>query len=205
MPSLASYADLQTAINDYTERSYSQARRDIFIGNAEAKFNRRLASSWRGMDSTTLTTDANGEATLPSGFIGLRSVVQDLVGSAPLTQVSWDALLASNPWELSDSARLFAIKGTSFKVAPLTTDDFVLVFDSKLTPLSNAATSNWLLTLAPDIYLNACLAEETIFTRDFGLAQGMWQQALADLDAVVSQDQVAQFGNVEMRPAMVMP
>ena len=74
-----------------------------------------------------------------------------------------------------------------------------------MTPLSTAATSNWLLTLAPDIYLNACLAEEAIFTRDFALAQGMWQQALADLDAVMAQDQVAQFGNVEMRPAMVMP
>ena len=195
---IATYSDLQSAIDDYTDRSYTMARKDIWIGNAEAKFNRKLTSSYRRMTATTLTTNSSGIATLPSGFVGLRSIVRDVVGSLPLTQVSWDALLALNPYEIGDDALYYAIYDTVLRVACVTEDNFNAIFDSKLTALSDSNTTNWLLTLAPDIYLNMCLAEEALFTRDLGAAQGLASTAMEALAEVVAMDQVAQFGNAEL-------
>lgn len=195
---IATYADLQSAIDDYTDRSYSTARKNIWISNAEAKFNRWLTSSFRRMTTTTLTTNSSGIATLPSGFVGLRSIVRDVVGSLPLTQVSWDAMLALNPYEISDDAMHYAIYDTVLQVAPVTEDDFIAIFDSKLTPLSDSNTTNWLLTLAPDTYLNMCLAEEALFTREFATAAGLAGTAMDALAEIVSMDQVAQFGNAEL-------
>lgn len=202
---ISTYADLLTTIDDYTDRSYQTARKDVWIGNAEAKFNRRLASSFRRMTDTTLTTDSTGLATLPSGFAGLRSIVRDVVGSRPLKQTSWDALLAMNPYETVTDATYYAINSMSLRVAPITEDSFIAVFDSMLTALSDSNQTNWLLALAPDCYLTMCLAEEALFTRDFGTAQGLEASATGMLDAVVAMDVVAQFGNAEMSLDMVTP
>ena len=205
MASITTRDLLHSAIDDYTDRSYSESRKDIFVANAEGKFNRRLTSSFRRITNTTLNTDANGEATLPSGFVGLRSIVRDVVGSAPLKQVSWDALIALNPYELSDDACYYAIKGTTLKIAPITDDDFITEYDATLTGLSSTNTTNWLLTLAPDAYLTMCLAEEALFTRDFATAAGLEATALRMVDEIVGMDQVAAFGNAELQLGMVTP
>ena len=194
---IATYSDLLSAIDDYTDRSYTTARKAIWVGNSEAKFNRKLTSSFRRLTDTTLTTDSTGLASLPSGFVGLRSIVRDVVGSTPLVQTSWAALLALNPYELSDDATHYAIQGTYLKVARVTEDNFLAVFDSKLTALSDSNTTNWLLTLAPDAYLTMCLAEEALFTREFTAAAGLEGSANGMLADIVSMDQVAQFGNAE--------
>lgn len=195
---IATYSDLLSAIDDYTDRSYTTARKALWVGNAEAKFNRKLTSSFRRMTTTTLTTDSSGIATLPSGFVGLRSIVRDVVGSVPLTQVSWDALLALNPYEIGDDASFYAIYDTVLRVAYVTEDDFIAIFDSKLTPLSDSNTTNWLLTLAPDTYLNMCLGEEALFTREFATAAGLASTAMEALAEIVAMDQVAQFGNAAL-------
>lgn len=191
--SIASYSDLSTAIDDYTERSYSQARKDIFIGNAEAKFNRRITSTYRANGDTTLTTDANGEVTLPSGFVGFRALKRDANGVSPLVGVSYAALLDMNPYAESGEPVFYAVNGTTLKVAPVYQGDFLATYATTLTPLSGTNASNWLLLLAPDVYLMACLAEEKMFTNDYQMADGLYGRALSMLDEVVAQDQVGQF------------
>lgn len=202
---ISTYDALLTAIDDYTDRSYTAARKAIWVGNAEAKFNRRLSATFRRMTDTTLTTDSTGLATLPSGFAGIRSIVRDVVGSKPLVQVSWDALLAMNPYEVASDATSYAINSTSLRVAPVTEDSFVAVFNGILTPLSDSNQTNWLLALVPDCYLTMCLAEEALFTREFVAASGLESSATGMLDAVVAMDAVAQFGAAEMVLDMVTP
>lgn len=195
---ISSYDELLNAIDDYTDRSYSTARKALWVGNAEAKFNRKLTSSFRRSMDTTLTTDSTGLAPLPSGFVGLQSVVRDVTGSAPLKQVSWDALVSLNPYALDGEPTHYAIQGTSFKVAPIAEDDYTAVFDSLLTPLSSTVATNWLLALAPDCYLTMCLAEEALFTREFAAAAGLEGSASGMLADIVNMDQVAELGNTEM-------
>lgn len=195
---IASYSDLSNAIDDYTERSYSEARKDIFIGNAESKFNRKLGSTYRAGETTTLTTDANGEATLPSGSIGLRSLVRDLAGSVPLVATSWDALIEMNPYAESGEPVFYAFNGTTVKVAPIAEADFLATYDARLAALSASNTTNWLLTIAPDIYLTACLAEEKMFTNDYAMADALYARAMQMLDEIIQQDHAAQYALTEL-------
>jgi len=200
-----SYTNVSAALSSWEERTFSSTETDEFIALSEAAANRRLRQDFRRRTSTTIVTDASGEATLPTGFVGMTSLVRDVLGSVPLKQVSWDALIERNPYETSDDAGLYAINGTALKVAPVTADTFICKFSSVLTGLSGSNATNWLLTLAPDYYLFYGQAMAAAKFKDYGAASGLKGEALAILDELVSQGNVAEYGNVEMTLAMATP
>jgi hypothetical protein len=202
---VTTYATLTTAISSWSERAYTSGQTDEFIALAEAAFNRRLGSNYRRKVTATITTDSSGEATIPSGVIRIESLTQDLLGSVPLTQIAWNSLIALNPYAEADSAAYFAIKGTTLKVAPVTEDDFVAVYWAKLTGLSSGNTTNWLLDLAPDAYLAMCQSVQRAYEEDFQVATLYEAKANAILDELVSQGNVAEYGNTETVLAMVTP
>lgn len=199
------YATVSAAISDWEERSYSSSETDEFLALAEAAANRKLRQDFRRRTSTTITTDSSGEATLPTGFVGMTSLVRDVLGSVPLKQVSWDALIERNPYEVTEDAGVYAINGTVLKVAPITEDSFICKFSSVLTALSSVNTTNWLLTLAPDYYLFYGQAMAAAKAKDYGAASGLKNEAFAILDELVSQGNVAEYGNAEMTLSMATP
>jgi len=199
------YATVSAAISDWEERTYSSSETDEFLALAEAAANRKLRQDFRRRTSTTITTDSSGEATLPTGFVGMTSLVRDVLGSVPLKQVSWDALIERNPYEVTEDAGVYAINGTVLKVAPVTADSFICKFSSVLTALSSVNTTNWLLTLAPDYYLFYGQAMAAAKAKDYGSASGLKSEALAILDELVSQGNVAEYGNAEMTLSMATP
>lgn len=200
-----SYTTLTTAINDWSERTYASGKTDDFISLSEAKFNRILGPNYRRATSTTVTTNSSGIATLPTGFVHMRSFTRDLLGSLPLKQVSWEALTSLNPYANADDPAWFAISGTTLKVAPVCEDDFIAVHDAKLTALSGSNASNWLLVEAPDAYLFMCLAQAEAYDKNFAEASGFEAKAVEMVEELKARDVVAQFGNVEAVPDTVMP
>ena len=202
---LDTYANLSTALGSWNKRTYTSDQTDEAILLAEANANRKLASDFRRRSSATINTDASGIGSLPTGFVGLTSIVRNVSGSLPLKQVSWDALIQRNPFAFTDDASAFAIKGTSFMVAPVTDDDFIALFSSTVPALTSIATTNWLLTLAPDYYLfagQAALAARRKAYDEAALLQGKADSILSE---IVSQGNVAEFGNAEMTLSMVTP
>jgi hypothetical protein len=202
---LGTYAELTTAIGTWEKRTFTATETDQFIRVTEAKADRKLRQDFRRRTSAIINTDSSGVGTLPTGFVGMTSLVRDVLGSVPLKQVSWDALVLRNPYEIGDDAGVYAINGTSIMVAPVTDDDFIAKFSSVLTGLSGAATTNWLLTLAPDFYLFGCQAAASAYLMDFQRAAILQGQADAILDELVSQGNVAEYGNAEMTLDMVTP
>lgn len=201
---ITTYATLSTAINDYTERSYTQAQIDTFIALFEAHANRVLGADYRREVATTLNTDANGEVSLPSGFVAMRSIVRDVSGSTPLTPVAWSQLTTINPYAESGDPTNYAISGTTLKVAPIADDIFNIVYWSKLTGLSGSNTSNWLLVEAPDAYLRGVLAEAYAFEEDpRSLTYG--QIAENVLNELRAESDFAQFSSAEVVLDMVTP
>ncbi len=201
----STYSELSTALSSWEERTFSSTETDEFIALSEAAANRRLKQDFRRRTSVTINTDASGEATLPTGFVGMTSVVRNVIGSLPLKQVSWDSLIERNPYQIGDDAGVYAINGTVLKVAPVTDDDFICKFSSVLTGLSGSNTTNWLLTLAPDFYLFYGQAMAAAKYKDYGAAAGLKGEALDILDDLVSQGNVAEYGNVEMTLSMATP
>lgn len=202
---LSTYAELTTATGTWEKRTFTATETDQFIRLTEAKADRKLRQDFRRRTSATINTDATGLGTLPTGFVGMTSLVRDVLGSLPLKQVSWDALVLRNPYEISDDAGVYAINGTSIMVAPVTDDNFLAKFSSVLTGLSSSATTNWLLTLAPDYYLFGCQAAASAYLKDYATAAMLQAQADAILDELVSQGNVAEYGNAEMTLDMVTP
>lgn len=202
---LGTYEELTAAISEWEERTFTSAKTDEFIALAEAKANRKLHQDFRRRTSATINTDADGLGVLPTGFVGVSSVLRNLIGSVPLRQVSWDAMIERNPYRVGDNAGVYALNGTSIKVAPVTDDDFLVKFASTLTALSTASPVNWLLTLAPDYYLFGCQSAASAYLKDYNTAMMLQAQADDILAELVSQGNVAEYGNAEMTLAMVTP
>jgi hypothetical protein len=202
---LGTYAELTTAIGAWEERTFTSTETDQFIALAEARANRKLRQDFRRRSSATLNTDADGVGTLPTGFVGLTSITRSLLGSVPMSQVSWASLIDRNPYRIGDEANVFAINGTSIMVAPVTDDDFTIQFSAVLSGLSASNTTNWLLALAPDFYLFGCQAAASAFLKDYSTAAILQAQADEILDGLVSQGNVAEYGSAEMTLNMVTP
>lgn len=198
------YASVRTELNLHTLRSYSSGQVDTFIGLFESRANRSLGPDFRRKASTTINTDSSGEATLPSGTVRIESVTRDVLGSVPLTQVSWNGLVSLNPYEISADAGYYAVRGTTLKVAPVTDDTFNVVHWSKLSGLTSGNTTNWLIEAAPDAYLFGVMAEAAIFEEDPVAA--MWEaRTNLILDELVAQSNVAEYGNAEVVLDFVTP
>jgi hypothetical protein len=203
---LAQYSDINTVINDWEERGYTTAETDDFIALAESLANRKLAADFRRRASATVNTDASGVGTIPTGFVGLSSITRDVLGSLPLKQVSYAAFIERNPYEIADDAQVFALlSSTEFVVAPVTDDDFLVKYSKLVPALSSGNTTNWLLTLAPDFYLFACQAASAAKMKAYQEAGVLEAKALAVLDEIVSQGNVAEYGMAEMTLDMVTP
>jgi hypothetical protein len=62
----------------------------------------------------------------------------------------------------------FSIVGSQFRLLPIPDGEYQaqLVYYAKLAKLSNANTTNWLLTQAPDVYLYGSLLQAAPYLQD---------------------------------------
>jgi len=196
---LDTYANLSTAIGSWEERTFTSAETDEFILIAESRANRQLAQDFRRRSSSTVNTNSSGVGTIPTGFVGLTSITRNVLGSMPLKQVTVASLIGRDPYAVSADADVFAlISGTQFQVAPVTDDDFIVKISDSVPALTSLNTTNWLLTLAPDYYLKACRGAAKEKLEDYQGAGTFFASADNILDEIVSQGNVAEYGQVEM-------
>jgi hypothetical protein len=203
---LGTYSDLSTAIGTWEERTFTSGETDEFILLAEANANLRLASDYRRRGSATVNTDSSGVGTLPTSFIGMSALTRDVLGSLPLKQVSYGAFIERNPYEVSDDAQVYALlSATTLIVSPVTDDNFLAVYSTVVPALSGSNATNWLLTLAPHYYLFACQSAAAAKFKSYQEAAMLDGKANEILDQVISQGNVAEFGNAELTMAMCTP
>ena len=162
--SIATYSDLQTAIASWIARQDLAANIPDFIALFESVANRRLRL--RQQESAATLTPSSGVATLPADYLAWRRVTWAGATPRELEYVHPSYLHALYPTLPADIPRLFTIEGATLTVAPR--DDTALTFDyfQKIPALSNADTSNWLIAVAPDLYLFGALAEAHGFVKD---------------------------------------
>lgn len=109
---------------------------------------------------TTLSPVTNTVA-LPADFHGLRTVYVDGATDVPLKQVTTTELRALYPTSATGIPCHFAIEGENMLLGPYpsASTSIKLTYIQKFTPLSDAVSTNWLLTDHPDVYMHFCLAE----------------------------------------------
>lgn len=158
---ISDYATLQTAVDNWLSHQLFTARVPEFIALFEATANRRLRV--RQQETSTTLTPSAGEAAIPADYLSWRQA--KWTGDTPvvLEYVEPDYLDASRPIVTSVNPTMFTIEGATFRTGSSDTTDISFKYFAKVASLSDVATTNWLLTAHPDLYLFGSLCEAEAF------------------------------------------
>lgn len=184
---LDTYAELQSAVADFLDRQDLTAVIPTFISLAEADINRKLRD-WRMETRTTLSASSQYTA-LPTNW--LETIRLQVTGGTSEIQLASQGALAEMRAAINDQTGKpthYAFTGGQLELFPTPDQayDLDLVYVAKVPALSNAATSNWLLTTAPDVYLYGALMQSAPYLKDdarTAIWAGLYAEAIGGLNA----------------------
>jgi hypothetical protein len=178
---IVDYASLQSAVSEYLARDQDTtliARIPTFIQLAEAKFNRQLFVRQMEQRSTALVNIASSEPefiSLPADFQSMRRVRLSSVTGKPALEFKSGTQMDEYRFGTSDvvaQPRYFTVFGDEIELAPTPDAAYTIemVYRQNIPALA-ANASNWLLTLAPDLYLYGALLESAPYIKEDGRIQ----------------------------------
>jgi hypothetical protein len=176
MTEIIDYPSLQTAVTEYLARDQDTtliARIPSFIQLAEAKFNRQLFV--RQMESRAtaivdLTSIEPEFIALPSDFQSMRRVRLSSVTGKPALEFKSGMQVDEYRFKTADIAgqpRYFTVFGNEIELAPTPDQAYTIemIYRANIPPLATNS-GNWLLTLAPDLYLYGALLESAPYIKE---------------------------------------
>jgi hypothetical protein len=170
---ISTYTELLSAGANWLARDDLTSRLPEFVTLSEAKLNRTLFVPQMETRSTTTCDTSDDEPefiSLPTDFQTMRRVRLSSVTGKPrlgfMSQTQLDDYRYSTD-NVTDQPVYFAIMGSEMELAPTPHQNYTLemVYRKKIPALASNST-NWLLTLAPDIYLYGTLLEAMPFIKD---------------------------------------
>lgn len=181
MTKIVDYASLQAAVTEYLARDQDAtliARIPTFIQLAEAKFNRQLFVRQMEQRATALVNLGSSEPefiSLPADFQSMRRVRLSSVAGKPCLSFKSGTQLDEYRFGISDVAgqpRYFTVFGDEIELAPTPAAAYTveMVYRRNIPPLA-VTDPNWLLTLAPDLYLYGVLLESAPYIKEDGRIQ----------------------------------
>lgn len=192
---IGTYAELGTAIQTwFMGRTDLSANTDEIIALAEGYLNTKLRC--RQMEtSEDLTPDVDGVCTLPDDYLEYKRVVELASIRRRLDYITEDAADEIYPTRAAGLACHFTLSGESLIALPISANDIQLTYYQKVPALSGSATTNWLLSAHPGLYLHTCLFYAAELVRDDAIQAT--EAALIErfLDNIHALDTRAKFGN----------
>lgn len=169
------------------------ARIPDFITLFEAKINRTLFVPQMETRSTTVVDTSTTEPefiSLPSNFQTMRRIrLSSVTGKPPLsflsgTEIDTKRYRRDN---VTGQPTHYAIIGSEIELLPTPNEDYTIemVYRANIPALNASNTTNWLLTLAPDLYLYGVLLESAPYIKEDGRIQTWasgFSMALTDLN-----------------------
>lgn len=165
------FSDLKTSLANWLNRDdLSTTEIPEAIAFAERRFQRDVFCPEREL-TTTLTATSQTVA-LPSDFWGVKTIYVDASTDVVLERLTSSDLRATYPDATTGTPAHYAIEGENILLGPIpaSSTSIKLTYFQTIPALSGSATTNWLLTDHPDLYLNAALAELNMLLRDFEAA-----------------------------------
>lgn len=176
MTTISGYTDLTTAVTGYLARDQDTtliARIPTFIQFFEAKMNRDLFVRQMEQRSTALTDITTAEPemiSLPPDFQSMRRVRLSSVTGKPCLAFNSGTQMDEYRFGISNVAgqpRYFTIFGTEMELAPTPDGAYTIeMVYRKNIPALASNSPNWLLTLAPDLYLYGAMMESAPYIKD---------------------------------------
>lgn len=198
---LSTFAELKASIADWLNRADLTTQIPDFIRMAEARFDRDLRCD--EMDATASLSISSGSVAVPSGLVAVRSIRLTELPYGKLKYQPPDVLDECDPAN-TEAPRIYTRVGANFLTWPATTASASIRYRAKLTPLSDSATSNWLLAAHPDLYLAAPLALAFGLIKDEARMQ-FWETAAASIITQINKRNIdQQEDGMQMQPQGVV-
>ena len=191
--SIANYSELNTAVANWLDRDDLTDRIPEFIALCEARFNRLLRIRAMEYKQTASTVSGQRNLALPTGFIQMRNLQINASPIVPMQYVTpeiYDRLYGST---LTGTPQMYTIIADEIQLGPIPGSVLTIemLFYKKFDALTSAATTNWMITNAPDVYLYGCLLEAEPFIMNDPRVQ-LWatafKQAIADMQEQDNKD-----------------
>ena len=166
--SIATYAELKTSVADFLNRSDLTAVIPTFIALTEAQMEREIRS-YKQQKRSIAEIDTR-YSSLPTDFLEPVRIHLDDTYQTRLELTSLDDMLElrQDTANATGKPRYYSIQADSIEVYP-TPDaayDAEILYYSTISKLSDANTSNWLLTSHPDAYLYGALLQSAPYLKD---------------------------------------
>ena len=163
---LTNYTELKASIANYLARSDLTNVIPDFITQAESRMNRQIRTY--DMETASSVTMSSGIGALPSGYLEWISATwistdnrkQDLRYIEPNAE-EWRLRYRPN-----GDPTMFTILAGQIRLKPISAGDITFTYYSQLATLNSTNPTNWLLTKAPDLYINYSLAEAMTYVKD---------------------------------------
>lgn len=164
--SISTYAELKTALTNWSKRSDLTAQLGDFIALAESDMQVRLKLV--DFEDISTVSVVAGVGPVPTGFNGARSAYWDGNLDTPVKYIPPSQFDTQR--NKSGTPAFFTVVGTDLLVSPSNTGDLVVTHKTRFVPLSDVATTNVLLNNFPDAYLHGSLAQLYSYCYDTQMA-----------------------------------
>ena len=183
------FATLVTAATEWLARDQDAtlvARIPDFITLFEAKVNRTLFTPQMEKRSTA-DVDTNSDepefVSLPDDYQTMRRIrLSSVAGKPPLSFLSGTQIdtRRNDYLNITGQPTHYTIVGTEIELFPTPNDDYTIemVYRANISALSASNVGNWLLDLAPDLYLYGALLESAPYIKEDGRIQ-TWASGVA--------------------------
>ena len=208
--SLDNYANLQTAIGSWLNRSDLTSNITDFIAIAEFQMRRRFQMALtegkmlprKMVTSTSVTITAATEfESLPADFLGALSFYLDpqTVNAQTVGAVQLDYVSPANleyqkqrrgPNATNSMPGLYSIVGAQLQFLPIPDYTYTgtLYYWQDFVPLATSPNTNWIFANWPDAYLYGALTQSAPFLMDDSRLQ-MWATLFAQtVDDIIASD-----------------
>jgi hypothetical protein len=182
---ISTYAELQTAVSNWLDRSDLTSRIPEFITLAEGRIARKLRIREMETESDVTLVAGTRTAAVPTGFREVRRVY---INSTPVRELEyispqdyWSRYMSTN----TGKPVVFTVEGTNFLFGPIPDSGYTAkvlhykAFDALSTGTNAVFLAN------PDLYLyGSLLAAEPFLKNDkrVGMWKGMFDEAMMELE-----------------------
>ena len=162
---IGTFAELQTAAGNWLAKSYNSERVVEFIALAEPGLNERLRIRDMEAESDLALTSAATSVALPTRYLGMRRIYINTDPKRILEFLAPPAFWRRHGSSETSTPKMFTIEADLIEFAPAPDTDYTVkvLFWQGFEALSDANTTNDLLTNHPDAYLYATLCQAYMF------------------------------------------
>jgi hypothetical protein len=215
---ITDYTSLQAAVIEWLARDQDTtliARIPTFIQLFESKMNRELFVRQMELRSTTPVNILSAEPefiSLPLDFQSMRRVRLSSVTGKPALEfrsaLQMDELRLSSG-NIAGQPRYFSVFGVEMELLPTPDQNYTIemVYRQNIPALSTTNSTNWLLTMAPDLYLYGALLESAPYIKEDARIQtwGLGFQSARDSLNVLGMTSTFNAGPLQVRSSGITP